>query len=133
MSSTRDPVTYELADVGTRFLALLIDGIILGAVTGILVGGGRDAGAGLSFIINLAYHWYFLTRQNGQTLGKQIMKIRVVKVDGTPISDGDAIIRYIGYIVNSAVVMIGWLWAFWDDKKQGWHDKLARTYVVKVG
>ncbi len=133
MSSTREPVTYELADVGTRFIALLIDSIILGVITGILVGGGREPGAGLSFIINLAYYWYFLTRQNGQTLGKQMMKIRVVKVDGTPISDADAVIRYIGYIINSAVAMIGWLWAFWDDKKQGWHDKLARTYVVKVG
>jgi uncharacterized RDD family membrane protein YckC len=125
-------VTYELAEIGTRFIAIVIDNIILGVATAILFGAGRGAGAGVSFIVGLAYYWYFWTRQNGQSPGKQIMNIRVVKADGTPIGDGEAVLRYVGYTVNSVVLMLGWLWALWDPNRQGWHDKLAKTYVVKA-
>lgn len=123
---------YELASLGTRFVALLIDGIILGIIGGLLVGFSRDVGGGLSFVIGLIYYWYFLSRQNGQTPGKNVMKIRVVKVDGSPLSDTDAILRYIGYLINSAVFGLGWIWAFFDSNQQGLHDKIVNTYVVKA-
>jgi uncharacterized RDD family membrane protein YckC len=58
--------------------------------------------------------------------------LRVVKEDGTPITDGEAVMRYLGYILNSAVFMLGWLWALVDDKNQGFHDKIVHTYVVKA-
>jgi uncharacterized RDD family membrane protein YckC len=129
---TYDTVTYELADVGTRLIAIIIDGLILGFITGVLVGSGKGAGAGISFIIGVAYNWYFWTRQNGQTPGKMLMNIRVVKTDGSPISDVDAVLRYAGYYINTAVIMLGWIWALSDANHQGWHDKLANTYVVKT-
>jgi uncharacterized RDD family membrane protein YckC len=40
------------------------------------------------------------------------------------------IVRYIGYYINSFIFMLGWIWAIFDSNKQGWHDKLAGTYVV---
>ena len=60
-----------------------------------------------------------------------VMKLRVIKTDGSPISDADAVVRYIGYLLDS-IFLIGWLWALFDEHRQGWHDKLAHTYVVKV-
>ena len=120
----------ELASLGNRVVAALVDGFIISIITGVLSRFGGP-GLGLSFVISLAYTWYFLTRQNGQTPGKSLMKIRVVKKDGTPIDDATAIVRYIGYYV-SCIIVIGILWAFWDDKKQGWHDKVANTLVVKA-
>ena len=129
---TYDTVTYELADVGTRFIAIIIDGIILAIVTGVLVGVGRGVGGGLSFIVGLGYNWYFWTRNGGQTPGKMLMNIRVVKTDGTPIQDMDAIMRYIGYYINSFIIGLGWIWALIDSNHRGWHDKLANTYVVKA-
>ena len=128
----QNSTTYELADVGTRFFALVIDSIILGVVTGIVTGIFGNAGGVLSFVVGCAYTWYFLTRQNGQTPGKSLLKIRVVKKDGTPIRDADAILRYIGYFINSFVIGLGWIWALFDSDRQGWHDKIASTYVVKV-
>jgi uncharacterized RDD family membrane protein YckC len=129
-----DTVTYELAGIGERFIALIIDSVILGVLGGILFGlfGRADASGGLSFIIGIGYNWYFWTRSSGQTPGKMLMKIRVVKANGTPISDVDAIIRYVGYYINSAILMLGWLWALADSNHQGLHDKLVGTYVVKV-
>lgn len=128
-----DTETHELADIGTRFIALVIDSIILGIIGGIF-GASGNAGLGgvISFLIGAGYQWYFLTQQNGQTPGKMLMNIRVIKTDGTPISDAEAVLRFIGYYINSVVIMLGWIWAFFDDNNQGWHDKIAKTYVVKV-
>ncbi len=128
--------TFELADiVSERLIALIIDSVIISVVGNIFgIGGGAGwlGGGFLSFLLGAAYQWYFLTQQNGQTPGKMLMNIRVIKTDGTKISDADAILRYIGYYINSPVIMLGWLWAFIDSENQGWHDKIARTYVVKV-
>ncbi len=122
-----------LADVGTRFVALIIDGLILGVITAILSGGGRSSlGGGASFLIGLAYQWYFLTQQNGQTLGKKFLGIRVVKVTGEPLTFTDALVRYIGYYIDSFVFMIGWIWALFDANRQCWHDKLAGTIVIRA-
>lgn len=123
---------YELAPIGTRFVALVIDGIILGIITGVLVGVGRQAGGGISFLVGLIYYWYFLSRRGGQTLGKSVMNIRVVKTDGSPLTDSDAVLRYIGYYINSFVFGLGWIWALFDANQQGWHDKIVQTYVVRA-
>lgn len=124
--------SYELADTGTRFIALVIDGIILGVITGLLFAGGREAGGFVGFVVGVVYQWYFLTQQNGQTPGKRVMGIRVIKVSGEPLQFADVLVRYVGYYINTAVIMIGWIWAFFDADKQGWHDKLAGTFVVKA-
>lgn len=125
--------TYELADIGERFIALIIDNIILGVVGGIIgASSGWGSGGVFGFIIGAGYQWYFLTQQNGQTPGKMLMGIRVIKVDGTRITDAEAVLRFVGYYINSVIIGLGWIWAFFDSNNQGWHDKIARTYVVKA-
>ena len=126
-----DSASYELADIGTRAAAWLIDGAILFIIESAGLISAREVGAGLGMIVALAYTWFFLTRNNGQTPGKIIMKIRVIKTDGSPISDSDAVIRFIGTLINY-IGCIGWLWALIDTNRQGWHDKLAQTYVVNA-
>jgi uncharacterized RDD family membrane protein YckC len=123
--------TYKLAGIGTRFMALLIDHILTGIIGG-FVGANGDwmLGGILGFAVAAGYQWFFLTRNSGQTPGKMFTNIRVVKSDGTAISDIDAVLRYVGYLINSPFFMLGWFWAFFDPQRQGWHDKLARTYVV---
>ena len=127
-------VDFELADLGTRFIALVIDGVIMGVITGLLSAGtgSTSGGSAAGFVIGVIYQWYFLTQQNGQTPGKRLMGIRVVKANGAPLQAADTIIRYVGYYINSIVFGIGWFWAIWDKDKQGWHDKLVATYVVKA-
>jgi len=123
--------SYRLANISTRFFAFIIDSVLVAAIGGAF--GANDEwllGGIIGFIIGVGYQWVFLTRNNGQTPGKMFMGIRVVKADGTQISEIDVLMRYIGYLINSAVIGLGWLWAFIDPQKQGWHDKLARTYVV---
>lgn len=125
--------TYQLAGFGERLIGFIIDAVALGIVGGVLGVSINPAGGSLlGILIAAAYQWYFLTQRDGQTLGKMVMGIRVVKVDGSKISDADAVLRFVGYIINSPVLLLGWLWALWDDRSQGWHDKIARTYVVKI-
>lgn len=125
--------TYELAPVGIRFVAFIIDNIflfIIGFIAGLFLAiFGLDSIL-IGVLINLAYHWYFWTRRDGQTPGKSAVNIRVIKADGTPISDSDAIIRVFGYYVSSIALGIGFLWAIFDANNQGWQDKMANTYVV---
>lgn len=128
----RGVVDFELADTGTRFVALIIDSIILGIITGVLTRPGLVVGGFASFVVGVIYQWYFLTQQNGQTPGKRMMGIRVVKVNGEPLQAADVLVRYVGYFINSAAFMLGWIWALFDSKSQGWHDKLAGTYVVRA-
>lgn len=122
----------ELADFGNRFFALVIDYVILGVITGILVRGAGGPGAAGSFLINFAYYWYFLTQHDGQTLGKRLMGVRVVRANGEPLDFVTVLIRYVGYYINSFFFMLGWIWALFDDQRQGWHDKLANTYVIRA-
>ncbi len=123
---------YELAGFVPRVIALFIDGIIISIITGALAGIGSTLGGGLGILIDLAYYWYFWTRNNGQTPGKMVMNIRVIKIDGSALEDGDAIARFIGYIISCVVLCLGFIWVLFDEKNQGWHDKMAGTYVVKV-
>ena len=125
---------YELAGLGTRLIALFIDAIVLALISWVigLVLGRAEIGGILGFLIGVTYQWYFLTQQNGQTPGKKIMGVRVIKVNGQPLQGMDAVIRYIGYYINSFFLMIGWIWAIFDENRQGWHDKLSGTYVIKA-
>ena len=58
--------------------------------------------------------------------------MRVVKTTGEPLTFTDVLVRFAGYYINSFVFGLGWIWAFFDSENQGWHDKLAKTYVVRA-
>jgi len=141
MTSTTMPAaaTTEKAGFGTRFLAILIDSIGLGIISGLLAGVFNAGGPGsttassLQTLIGIAYFCYFWsTYGKGQTLGMRALNIRVVKTDGSQLDLMGAFIRYIGLIVSIACLFIGVIWAAFDGNKQGWHDKIAGTYVVKA-
>jgi len=50
---------------------------------------------------------------------------------GGGISVGRALLRYIGILIGTWVLFIGLIWVAFDARKQGWHDKMASTFVVK--
>ena len=92
---------------------------------------GQTIGSALGLVIDLAYVVYFWTT-SGATPGKMAMGLRVVSTDGSPLTVGKAVIRFVGYIVSFAVLLIGFIWIAFDANKQGWHDKIAGTYVIKT-
>ena len=66
------------------------------------------------------------------TPGKRLLRLKVLdEQTGNNVTVGQGIIRYIGYIPATLVLFIGLIWVAFDPKKQGWHDKMAKTVVVK--
>lgn len=74
-----------------------------------------------------------LTAAYGATVGKMVLGLRVVTTNGQKIGFGKAALReIIGKWISGLVFGLGYLWVAFDEKKQGWHDKIAGTYVVKI-
>jgi uncharacterized RDD family membrane protein YckC len=85
-----------------------------------------------SFVLILGtglYHVLFLTLAN-RTIGKGIMGLQVVPIRGGRIGLIRAILRYLGYIVSIIPLFFGFVWILFSRRRQGWHDKIARTCVV---
>ncbi|VUT24830.1 MAG: RDD family protein [Candidatus Methanolliviera sp. GoM_asphalt] len=119
----------EKAGVGRRFVSYLIDAIILVIVGAVLGLTGEIVGSVMSTAISVAYFTYLFGR--GQTLGMMAMKIKLTRTDGTyPIGYTRGLLRYVGTIISALVIGIGYLWIVIDKDNQGWHDKIADTYVV---
>lgn len=67
------------------------------------------------------------------TLGKRLMGIRVVDEFGNRMDLYKSARRNISKTVSIAVFSLGFIWILFDKKKQGWHDKLGKTFVVDKG
>jgi uncharacterized RDD family membrane protein YckC len=128
------------AGMGNRLLARILDVLIVGVPIGIIVGiVAATAGHGafiavyvVAILAALAYELYF-TGVKGATIGKQVMKIRVVDSrSGQPIGVGRAFIRYLVLGITGELCTLGYWSPFFDGtkRKQGWHDKAARDFVV---
>lgn len=137
---------------GRRLVAVLLDALIIGVVqslVGVLFGGAtlfamnssQDVAAvtGTAVLLNLLSLiisvGYFVGYQgySGQTLGKKVMGIRVVDGQGKKPSYFTFFLReVVGKLISGIILFIGYLMVLWDGKKQGLHDKIASTYVVKV-
>jgi uncharacterized RDD family membrane protein YckC len=115
-----------------RFAAALIDGVILLVPYVLLIAAvGINAAGPLSLIISVAYYSLLEGGPTGQTLGKRLLRIRVIDLRvGGPIGPGRGFIRWIGRIISSFVFFLGYLWMLWDKEKQTWHDKMANAVVV---
>jgi uncharacterized RDD family membrane protein YckC len=73
---------------------------------------------------------FWLYRQ--ATPGKMVLSLHVVDADtGNSLSVGQSIGRYLGYFVSMIPLCLGLLWVAFDRRKQGWHDKLAHTVVIR--
>ena len=115
----------QFADYGQRVGAFFID-LVLGIT-----------------IIGAIINWFLMGREgdrNGMTLGKQVVKIRVFREDGQPISVGFAILRefvvrfllfgILGWLIFGLPALLDLLWPLWDERNQTLHDKIVSTYVI---
>ena len=85
----------------------------------------------VSAVVAVAYAVAFWTLR-GQTPGMMILGMKVLRGDGTSVTLGYALLRYLGYIICAMMLGTGFLWIAFDQRKQGIHDKIADTVVVKL-
>jgi len=68
----------------------------------------------------------------GGTFGQRLLGLHVVDAaTGQNIGIGRALGRFVGYVISTIALDIGLIWAAFDPRKQGWHDKIASTFVVR--
>ncbi len=84
----------------------------------------------VAVIVGAGYHIGMWVKNDGMTLGKKLMGIRVIRTTGEAVDIKTAVLRYIGYLVSGFALAIGFIWVAFDKNKQGWHDKIASTYVI---
>jgi uncharacterized RDD family membrane protein YckC len=83
------------------------------------------------FLPALAAYGALLWRFRGSTIGGIIFRLKVVRVDGKPMDWVTAIVRALACFLSLAFIGLGFIWIGFDPEKQGWHDKIAGTVVVK--
>lgn len=118
------------AGIGKRFVALLIDGIIIGLVRRIVL--VPIFGKRIFLIVlgvNIIYWGLMESSKYRATLGKMVMGLYVGDMDGKPLSVGAAFIRAGGKAFSTIILGIGFVVAFFTQNKQALHDLIAKTMV----
>ena len=139
--SDEDPegmTALEIASAGQRFGAFLVDFVIsiIVGIVGFMIGSAMGVNEqAMNTVFGIVY-WIIvliMVATRGQSPGKIAIGIKIVKMDGTPIGFGTTLLReIIGKIVSAIILLLGYIWILFDGQRQGWHDKIASTYVVKV-
>ncbi len=88
--------------------------------------------AGLGFGLTGLYFTAFLALMNGQTPGKKLMGMRVRRLDGEPMGWWASFERFGGYSASIITGLGGFFQILWDRNRQGLHDKIAETVVVRL-
>ena len=165
-TTTASPATSTAtyASFGARFVALIIDYIIIGCVQFLVIApimaflgfgiasqvdssgtlteeqaigmAGAIMGAMTSVIlivyaISILYFSIMESSKSQASVGKLALGIKVTDVNGDRISFGKAVLRSVGKIVSGMILYIGYIMAAFTEKKQGLHDMIANTLVVK--
>lgn len=120
-----------LATPKRRAAALLLD-LLLAANPGlkrILQTTANDFGLTIGWIE--LYFTFFLAWWSGQTPGKWLFGLQVVRLNGEPITLWLAFERFGGYAAGVATGLFGFIQVFWDANRQGIHDRISGTAVVR--
>jgi len=148
--ATASPLNEQsYAGFWVRVLAYLLDSVLLITVQTVLsllinltigmLGIATEGDPAINTIIwlfgavlSISYAVFF-TGYCGQTPGKMVLRIKVIRTDGSPINYGRAALREVlGKFISSILLGIGYLMVAFDSRKQGLHDKIADTYVIKL-
>ena len=145
---------YEYASFFSRFIATIVDSfffvIIIYGLVYVIFGGAifipDESGQspyqileGTSLITYIIINnilpviiviWFWIKYKG--TPGKLIMNIQVIDEEsGSSLTIGKSILRYIGYLVSTIPLGLGYLWVLFDKKNRAWHDMIAGSVVIK--
>jgi len=117
--------------MGAAFLDVVLISILCGLIGSAPMGFHWIGRPPLGFLVALAY-FAGMWAWKGTTIGGIVLKLKVVRLDGQPITFPVALVRGLAAAFSVVVMFLGFLWIAWDKEKQGWHDKIAGTVVVRL-
>jgi uncharacterized RDD family membrane protein YckC len=117
---------------------LLLFALLAVATTLITLPFGMPEGGSL-----LAFQWFlfeiipllFFTGfwwRGGQTLGMRAWRLKVVRMDGSPVRWGDALKRHLAALLSCLTLGLGFLWVLIDSNGLAWHDRLSGTRLIRI-
>lgn len=137
---------YKYGGFWVRFIAIIIDGIVLffiqslisylftGQLTVNYDTEGDNAAfwtsSTLSWVVSICYYAGMHSSKKQATVGKMCFDLKVVDMNGNRISFLRGVGRNVSKILSALILMVGYIMAAFDSKKQALHDKLAKTMVV---
>jgi uncharacterized RDD family membrane protein YckC len=116
-------LTYPKASFWERLGAAFLDVILVSILCAVL--------HPIAPLVALAY-FSGLWAWRGTTVGGVVVGLKVVRVDGKPLSFPVTLVRSLAAAFSVLVLFLGFLWIAWDSEKQGWHDKIAGTVVLRL-
>jgi uncharacterized RDD family membrane protein YckC len=119
-----EALTLPRASFWERMGAAFLD-LILVSILGSIVGGPP-----LGLLVALAY-FAGMWAWKGTTIGGIVLNLKVVRLDDQPVTFVVALVRGLAGAFSCIVLFLGFFWMIWDREKQGWHDKIAGTVVVR--
>jgi uncharacterized RDD family membrane protein YckC len=115
--------------VGASVIDNLLMTIIFVPIAMLLTGSADSGLATAAAVIAVLAFWYY----KQSTPGKMVFNARIVDATtGGKMSTGQMVGRYLAYLVSALPFGLGFIWIAFDKRKQGWHDKLAGTVVVRT-
>ena len=149
MELINEEPNFEYGGFWIRFVAYLIDSIILYFAFSLLVfiftgdlfyqskidpmAFGKDYWliTSSNVILSLLYFVGMESSKYQASLGKMVFGLKVIDLEGQRLTPLRALGRYLGKILSALILLIGFIMAGFDSKKQALHDKIASTYVIQ--
>ncbi len=128
------PGQREYGGFWVRVVAAIIDSMVVGMATGIMVVvalGMLGTGMTLFFVISWLYEAFLLSSERQATLGKLAMGLVVTDYNDRRLTFGRATGRHFAKYLSGMILWIGYIMVAFTDRKQGLHDMIASTLVVK--
>ena len=122
-------ISYDYAGFWWRVLASIVDGTIL-AVTSLILAGVGLGPAGI--VVSWLYFALLESSDKRATLGKMACGLIVTDLAGGRIGFGRATGRFFAKFLSSLILMIGYLMVAFTQRKQGLHDMIADTLVLRA-
>jgi len=131
-----------VADLADRRAAGMLDALFLALTAAGFLGLFRSLGGQIIFekvdaivyltAFYLLYSQYFFlfTTFAGATPGMQLRGLTIVRLDGTLPDTRQLLWRSFGYMLSGATLMLGYLWALWDEDHFTWQDRISQTYIT---
>lgn len=137
LAYTVDKIILYFISVILFLIGLLAMGLGGVSLAGFAMTGDLPRGMGLfvtvylitALFMNMMYFiWFHGTV--GQTLGKRLCGLRLIRISSEKMTLGIAFLRWVGSLISGIFFCLGFIWIAIDGRKQGWHDKIAGTLVV---
>lgn len=124
-----EALAYPRASFWRRLGGVLLDTLLVSIVCGMT--GLLNHGPFMFFLAGVAY-FTAMWAWKGTTIGGVVSGTKVVRLDGQPLTWQVALVRALMALFGVMVCFLGFLWIAFDRERQGWHDKIAGTVVVRL-